>query len=184
MVASSSLVQPGDLDAHLHAQRRVEVGERLVEQEHLGLAHDRAADGDALALAAGELPWACGRSSVLELQDARPPRRPCASRSVLRRAGERAARSAMLSRDRHVRIERVGLEHHGDAALGRRHVVDALPSISRSPAVISSSPAIMRSSVDLPQPDGPTKTHELAVVDLEVDALDDLDVAEALADVA
>src|SRR5690606_30159463 len=32
------------------------------------------------------------------------------------------------------------------------------PSIRRSPAVISSSPAIMRSSVDLPQPDGPTKT--------------------------
>ena len=33
------------------------------------------------------------------------------------------------------------------------------PSIMRSPAVISSSPAIIRSSVDLPQPDGPTKTQ-------------------------
>jgi hypothetical protein len=33
-----------------------------------------------------------------------------------------------------------------------------LPSISRLPAVIVSSPAIMRSSVDLPQPDGPTIT--------------------------
>src|SRR5687767_10690173 len=33
-----------------------------------------------------------------------------------------------------------------------------LPAISSSPEVISSSPAIMRSSVDLPQPDGPTKT--------------------------
>ena len=32
------------------------------------------------------------------------------------------------------------------------------PSITRSPPVIGSSPAIMRSSVDLPQPDGPTKT--------------------------
>ena len=32
------------------------------------------------------------------------------------------------------------------------------PSISRVPPVIRSSPAIMRSSVDLPQPDGPTKT--------------------------
>ncbi len=45
----------GDLEAHLHAQRRVEVRQRLVEQEGLGLAHDGAADGDALALAAGEL---------------------------------------------------------------------------------------------------------------------------------
>ena len=48
-------MQLADLDPHLHAQRRIEVGERLVEQERLGLAHDRAADGDALALAAGEL---------------------------------------------------------------------------------------------------------------------------------
>ena len=32
------------------------------------------------------------------------------------------------------------------------------PSISICPEVKSSSPAIIRSSVDLPQPDGPTKT--------------------------
>src|SRR6266540_6038321 len=33
-----------------------------------------------------------------------------------------------------------------------------LPSIAIVPPVISSSPASMRSSVDLPQPDGPTST--------------------------
>ena len=32
------------------------------------------------------------------------------------------------------------------------------PSIRTSPDVISSSPAIMRRSVDLPQPEGPTNT--------------------------
>ena len=48
-------MQLGDLDARLDAQGCVEIGQRLVEQEHLGLAHDGAADGDALALAAGEL---------------------------------------------------------------------------------------------------------------------------------
>src|SRR5687768_9697618 len=32
------------------------------------------------------------------------------------------------------------------------------PSISTLPEVESSSPAMMRNSVDLPQPDGPTKT--------------------------
>ena len=42
----------------------------------------------------------------------------------------------------------------------------------------------MRSSVDLPQPDGPTKTHELAVRHLEVDAVDDVDGAEGLVDAA
>ena len=49
------LMQPLDLDAHLVAELRVEVGERLVEQEELRVAHDGAADGDALALAAGKL---------------------------------------------------------------------------------------------------------------------------------
>src|SRR3954453_22990791 len=34
----------------------------------------------------------------------------------------------------------------------------SMPSIHNSPSVISSSPAIRRSKVDLPQPDGPTKT--------------------------
>ena len=33
-----------------------------------------------------------------------------------------------------------------------------VPPMSISPDVISSSPAIIRSSVDLPQPDGPTNT--------------------------
>ena len=37
-------------------------------------------------------------------------------------------------------------------------VLTTLPSMARSPLVGRSSPAIMRSSVDLPQPDGPTKT--------------------------
>ena len=47
-------VQLDDLGAHLDAHLGVEVGERFVEEKDLGLAHDGAADGDALALAAGE----------------------------------------------------------------------------------------------------------------------------------
>ena len=58
----------------------------------------------------------------------------------------------MFSRHRHVRVERVGLEHHGDAALVRGDVVHALAVEAKSPAVIDSSPAIIRSSVDFPQP--------------------------------
>ena len=44
-----------DVGAHLHAQLRVEVRERLVHQEHLRLPHDRAAHRDPLALAARQL---------------------------------------------------------------------------------------------------------------------------------
>ena len=49
------LVQLRERRAHADAQLRVEVRERLVEQERLRLAHDRAAHRDALALPAGEL---------------------------------------------------------------------------------------------------------------------------------
>ena len=45
-------MQPGDLDARVDAQRRVEIGERLVEEEDGRLADDRPADGDPLPLAA------------------------------------------------------------------------------------------------------------------------------------
>ena len=49
------VMQFGDLEAHRAAECGVEVRERLVEQEGGWLADDGAADGDALALAAGEL---------------------------------------------------------------------------------------------------------------------------------
>ena len=48
-------VQPCDLNAHLGAQSRVEVRQRLIEQKDLRLAHDGPPNGDALALAAGKL---------------------------------------------------------------------------------------------------------------------------------
>jgi hypothetical protein len=50
-------MQLGDLDAHLHPKRRVEVGEGLVEEEDAGLPHDCPADRDTLPLPAGELAW-------------------------------------------------------------------------------------------------------------------------------
>ena len=40
-----------DFGAHLHAQLGIEVGQRLVEQEDLRIAHDGAAHVDPLALA-------------------------------------------------------------------------------------------------------------------------------------
>ena len=49
------VVEALDLRAHLHAELGVEVGERLVHQEDRRVAHQRAAEGDALLLAAGEL---------------------------------------------------------------------------------------------------------------------------------
>ena len=73
------LVQRLDLGAHRHAQLGVEVGQRLVEQEHLGVAHDRAAHRHALALAAGQLARKAVEQRV-EVEDAAPR---CATRSSI-----------------------------------------------------------------------------------------------------
>ncbi|MCY1547280.1 hypothetical protein D9M68_833270 [compost metagenome] len=47
-------MQLGDFQPHVDAQGSVEVRQGFIEQERLGLAHNGAADGDALALATGE----------------------------------------------------------------------------------------------------------------------------------
>ncbi len=49
------LVQTLEFDAHLRPQLCIEVGERFIEQKHLGVLHQCAPDGDALALTAGKL---------------------------------------------------------------------------------------------------------------------------------
>ena len=52
---AEGVVQAAHLEAHLLAQIGVEVGQRLVEQQRLGLDDQRAGERDALLLAAGQL---------------------------------------------------------------------------------------------------------------------------------
>ena len=116
-------MQPLDLAAHGDAQLGIEVAERLVEQEDLRIADDGAAHRDALALAARQL----ARIAVHQ----RRQRQDLGSAAHLG-VGRRLVRLRQHQREgevlahRHVRIERVVLEHHGDVAFLRRHVVDAL----------------------------------------------------------
>ena len=79
------LVELLDLGPHLDAKLGVEVGERLVEEEEHRIAHERAAHGDALPLAAGKLARLAVEQpfDVKEVADAldRPrPARPSARR--------------------------------------------------------------------------------------------------------
>ncbi len=72
-------------------------------------------------------------------------------------------------------------------AMSRSLGLDAVMSRSPMwmlPEVTVSSPAIMFSSVDLPQPDGPTRIRNSSGLDLDVDALQNIDRTEALADIA
>jgi hypothetical protein len=169
-----------DLDAHLHPQLGVEVRQRLVEQEHLRIADDGAAHRDALALAAGKLagkPFQIGAQSE-DFGGALHPRVDLR----FRRAAQ-PQRKAHVRRDRHVRIERVVLEHHGDVALLGRQVVhhpvadadfaggDVLQS--RDHAQQGGLAAAGRADQD----------DELAIANGNVDAMNDGRRAKGLADI-
>ena len=117
------VLELGDLGAHLDAELGVEIAERLVHQEDRRLTHDGAAHGDALALAARELAGATLEIG-LELEDAcrfddARPDLGLGHPRDLQRKGD-------VVEDRHVRIERVVLEHHRDVAVLGMHVVDEL----------------------------------------------------------
>ena len=83
------LVEPLDLDAQLGAQLGVEVGERLVEEEDVDVAHQRPADRDALALAAGQLGRLALRAAARSGGSRRRARRGVAISSLGTRATRR-----------------------------------------------------------------------------------------------
>ena len=113
-------VELAHLGAHGDTQLGIEVGERLVEQEHLGLPHHGACHGDALALAAGEFTRAALEIGF-EAND------PGDLEHTLRPLGPRylgdLQRIANVLLHRHVRVECVVLEHHGATAFARLELV-------------------------------------------------------------
>ena len=117
-------LQLADLRAHLHAELGVEVGQRLVEQQDVGVrARARA---PARPAAAGRR--RAGPEAALEPGEVRPcaaRRSSRARRSRPRRAGAACSPKATFCAHGHVRPERVVLEHHADVALVRRQRVDA-----------------------------------------------------------
>jgi hypothetical protein len=105
------------LELHLLAQLQVERAERLVEQEHPWLVHERASECDALLLAAGELPWLAllvpERPTSSRIENTRP-------RTSLLLTPLRRRPKATFSKMAQVREERVRLEDGIHVALVRR----------------------------------------------------------------
>ena len=116
-------LQPLQLAAHLHPQERIERGERLVEQQDLRLGDQGAGERDALLLAAGEL-----RRQPRRIGRHRDQLKQFAGALVPRRAVDAAHFQGKCDVVEHgqVRKQRVGLEHHRRAALGRLEVGDVL----------------------------------------------------------
>ncbi len=115
------VLQARDLRTHLHAKFGVEVRQRLVHQERLGVAHDRTPHGHPLPLPAGKL---CGFAVQKrgQIKDFR------GLVDLLRDLGLVHLGQGQRERDvlahGHMRVERVGLEHHRDVTVLRRLLVD------------------------------------------------------------
>ena len=172
-------VELADLEAHLDAQRGVEVRERLVEEEGVGGPDDGAAHGDALALAAGEL----GRlplQQVVELQHRG------GGADLLRDLGlgmvAHLQAEAHVLGHAHVRIKRIVLENHGDVALGRGEVTD----LPRADGDVAASdllqPRDHPQERRFPATGRADEDEELAALHGEVDAGNDRHLAIGLAD--
>ena len=111
---AESPLQCRDLVAGLHPQLGVEIRQRLVHQEHLRAAHDRASHRHPLALPTGEV---FGFAVQIRLQVKQFRRvQDSVADFGLRGLGD-LQREAHVLRDRHVRVERVVLEDHRDVAV-------------------------------------------------------------------
>ncbi len=172
-------MQTGDLQPHLHAQRRVEVRKRLVEQEHLGIANDGTADRHALPLPPRKL-LGPAVQKVLDLQNV-GNFVDALGDQLTRLVGQPHAEADVLPHV-HVREQRVGLEHHGDAALRRRRIGNVLAADDDLPGRDALEPGDHAQQRGLAASGRADEDHELAGFDGKVDALDDFEGAERLAD--
>ncbi|MNM81045.1 hypothetical protein D3C81_930320 [compost metagenome] len=174
-------MQLGDLDARLHAQGRVEVRQRLVEQEHFRVAHDGAADGHALALAARQF-LRRALQVFAQIEDG--------GRLVDFLADDGRIDTGQLQRERHVlehrhvRVQRIRLEHHRQVALGRWQGRDVAP-VERQLAAVDRFQA--RDQAQQGRLAAAGRSHEddeLALLDFQVDALDGAVLAKEFFDIA
>ncbi len=116
-------MEPFQLRTHLHPELGIQVRQRLVHQEHLGVAHQRPPQGHALLLPAREFPRAPLQQGC-DAQNLGGLAHPLVEFGLgclphLQRKGQ-------ILVDALVRVERVILEHHGDVPVFRVKVVDDL----------------------------------------------------------
>ena len=82
-----------------------------------------------------------------------------------------------------MRIERIGLEHHRDAAFGGRQVHDRPVGDDDLTAAQRLQPGNQTQQGGFTAPGRPHENDELALVDFKVDVPDDLCLAKGLVDV-
>ena len=165
---AEAALQLVDLGAQLDAELRVQVRERLVHQEGLRLADDRAAHRHALPLAARERAR-LALEELLDLEDARGLLD--ALLDLLLRQLAQLQPEGEVVLDGHVRIERVALEDHRDVAVLRRQVVDDLVADPDLAVADLLEPGQHAQRGRLAAAGRADEHHQLAVPDLEVEVV-------------
>src|SRR3954468_17572243 len=166
---AETALERGDLRTRRHTELGVQVGQRLVHEEDLRLTDDGAAHRDTLALTTGErLRLAVQVLGEVEdlrgLLDLLPDLR-------LVDAGD-LEREAHVVGDRHVRVERVVLEHHGDVPVLRRQVRDVAVTDTDGTAVDVLEPRQHAERGGLATAGRADQDEELAVLDVDVETVD------------
>ncbi len=171
------LVEPLDLGAHLHAQLGIEVGQRLVHQEDGRIAHQRAAQCDALLLAARQF----ARQALEQVGHVEHLRRLAHLLVDLRRRQPaHLQREGEVLVDRLVGIERVVLEHHGDVAILGIEIVDHAVADDDVAAGDRNQPGDQIERRRLAAARWPDQGDELAVVDGQRHVVDGMNGAVGL----
>ena len=114
-------VELADLGPHRHPELGVEVGERLVEQKHLGLADDGPSHRHPLPLPSREL-FGFSLQQFVDAEDVGRLLHPLVD--LLFGKLPHLQPEAQVVPDVHVRVEGVVLKDHGDVPVLGRHVVD------------------------------------------------------------
>ena len=138
-----------ELSAHRRTGARVEGRQRLVEQQHLRLSGERPRERDPLALTSREL----RRPHTGEVLDAATARGAQRRGRCRRTRRSRARSSAGRARTPGTRAPPTAAREADRSPPWCRATLCAEGDPSRRPA---EQPAIARSTVDLPAPDGPT----------------------------
>ncbi|KAG1255290.1 hypothetical protein G6F65_016700 [Rhizopus arrhizus] len=172
-------VQALELHPHVRAQLGVQAGQRFVEQEQVGVAHHRAADGHALALSARQLIGLAvqHRFHAQQAGGAVHARAHFGHRHLLH-----AQRKADVLAHGHVRIQRDALEHHGHVAPVGRHLVHAPVGDADLTARGRVQPGDHVQRGGLAAAGRPEQHHELAVADVQVQRAHGLEVGIGLLD--
>src|SRR6266851_591677 len=166
---AEGLLQCLDLVAHLLSDPRVEIGQRLVEQQDLRIDGQRAAECDALPLTAGECRY------LAHAEPVEPQHHEQLSHSPSDLSAADAPQFQAVTdvlRHRHVRPERIGLEHHRDVALVRRQPGDVAAANRYRAAYYGDEPANGAQQGGLAAARRSQKRYELAACSPERDMVE------------